>query len=184
MRRLGRAGVIVLALVLAAGSAACGDSDDGGGTGTTEAKPGVVPVTAIDYAYEGLPDSIAPDTRLTLANTSKKELHELVAFLLPTDEERSAEELSKLPQAELGALFTGEPATVLLALPDDGEMIPAVGDGTISDEGRYLVFCSIPVGADTKEYLDAAEKSQGGPPEVAGGAPHFTKGMYAELIVE
>jgi hypothetical protein len=63
-------------------------------------------------------------------------------------------------------------------------MIPAVGDGTLSEPGRYGVFCAIPVGADPDEYLDAAATSQGGPPEVEGGPPHFTQGMYGELTVE
>lgn len=186
MRMPGRASTIVLALVLfAAAGAACGDDDEGAeSNSTTEAaETEVVEVTAIDYGYEGLPGSIEPGTRLTLTNSSTKEIHELVAFLLPEDEERSAEEISKLSEAELGALFAGEPATVLIAKPDGGDMIPALGDGTISEEGRYVVFCAIPVGADPQDYLDAVEKSQGGPPEVAGGAPHFTQGMYGEVSV-
>jgi len=187
MHTVRRASTIVLALTLAAGMAACGDDDDdeGATSSTTEATaPETVEVTAVDYGYEGLPDDpIASGTRLTLTNSSTKELHELVAFLLPEDEERSAEEIAKLPEAELGQLFAGEPATVLLALPDGGDMIPAVGDGSVTEAGRYVVFCAIPVGADPQAYLDAAETSQG-PPEVEGGPPHFTQGMYGELTVE
>ena len=72
---------------------------------------------------------------------------------------------------------------MLLAPPFGAEMIPAVGDGTIRDAGRYVLFCAIPVGADPQEYLDAAATSRG-PPQVEGGPPHFTQGMYAELTVE
>jgi len=191
MHKLGRAGTVVLALtLLAATGAACGDDDDGdegaSTSSTTEepAEPDTVEVTAIDYGYEGLPETMAAGTQLTLTNSSTTELHELVAFLLAEDEERSAEEIAALPEAELGALFAGEPATVLLALPDGGDMIPAVGDGTISESGRYVVFCAIPVGADPQEYLAAAEASEGGPPQVEGGPPHFVEGMYGEFTVE
>ena len=186
MRQLRRTGTTLLLTLLAAGAAACGDTDDDEGTPTTEAadEAEVVEVTAIDYGYEDLPDTIASGTQLTLANSSDKELHELVAFLLPEDEDRSVDEIAKLPEAELGALFSGEPATVLLT-PPGGDMIPAVGDGTISEPGRYVVFCAIPVGADPQEFLDAASSGTGeGPPQVDGGAPHFTRGMYGELTVE
>ena len=190
MGRLRRGGIGLLALtLLAAGGAACGDDDDGdegAATSTSGApdEPETVEVTAVDYGFEGLPDTVAVGTQLTLTNSSDKELHELVAFLLPAGEDRSAEDLTKLPEAELGALFAGEPATVLLALPEGGDMIPAVGDGTLEEPGRYVVFCAIPVGADPQAYLDAAEQSEGGPPEVEGGAPHFTQGMYGEVTVE
>jgi hypothetical protein len=63
-------------------------------------------------------------------------------------------------------------------------MIPAVGDGTLSEPGRYLILCSIPTGADPDEYLKAAAESQGGPPEVPGGPPHLVNGMYGEIVVE
>ena len=71
---------------------------------------------------------------------------------------------------------------VLLAPPSGGEMIPAVGDGTLTEPGRYAVFCAIPIGADPEEYMNAPPGD--GPPEVEGGAPHFTEGMYGEISVE
>jgi hypothetical protein len=46
------------------------------------------------------------------------------------------------------------------------------------------VMCAIPTGVDPEEYLAAAAGAAGGPPDVAGGPPHFTHGMAAELIVE
>ena len=72
---------------------------------------------------------------------------------------------------------------MLLAAPD-GEQIAAVGDGTLAEPGRYLLLCSIPTGVDPGDYLRAAAESAGGPPDVAGGPPHFVNGMFAELIVE
>jgi hypothetical protein len=104
----------------------------------------------------------------------------LVAFRLPDDEERSIDELVHPSPGELvGAL--GEPVAVMLAVPG-GDPIHAVGDGTLSEPGRYAVMCFIPTGADPGEYLAAAAESEG-PPQVDGGPPHFVHGMAAELTV-
>ena len=128
------------------GGAACGDDDEGSEdtTTTTEATadPEAVEVTAVDYAYEGLPETIEAGTQLTLTNESDVELHELVAFLLAEDEERTVEEIPGLPEAELGELFAGEPAAVLLAPPSGGEMIPAVA--TAPSAIRVATSCSAP----------------------------------------
>ena len=73
-------------------------------------------------------------------------------------------------------------ATVLLAPPGSDEVITAVGNGILLEPGRYAIVCAIPTGADPQEYLTAAATSEG-PPQVAGGPPHFTQGMFAELTV-
>jgi hypothetical protein len=142
-----------------------------------------IEVVAVDYAFEGLPDTVEAGTVLSLTNQAPTELHELVAIRLPDDEERPVSELVTLPIEELGAILAVEPAAVLLALPDGGPMIPAVDDGTLSDAGRYAVICMIPQGADVDEFLEAAAASQGGPPQVDGGPPHIVFGMFAELRV-
>jgi hypothetical protein len=117
-----------------------------------------------------------------LHNDAPAELHELVAIRLPDDEDRSVEALVELPEAELEALFPDEPALVILARPEaDGEAV--LGDGTLTEPGRYAVFCAIPEGADPDEYLEQAQTSEG-PPQVEGGPPHFTLGMYGEVTVE
>lgn len=193
-RRAVGAGVPLL-LVVAAVLPACGsDGSDAGKDAkattttttvaaaaeptTTVAADGSITVTAVDFDYRDLPDTVPAGTTFKLVNDSEAELHEFVAFRLPDDETRSVDELIELPEAELQALFgEGPPATVLLAKPG-GPQIEAVGDGTLSEPGRYLVACSIPVGADPDELL----ASDGPPP--AGGVPHFHKGMYAELTVE
>ncbi len=139
-----------------------------------------VEVTAVDYEFEGLPETTPAGSKLSLVNGSDAELHELVVFRLADDEERSVEELLALPEGEFDP---GMPVAVLLA-PPGGPMIEAVGDGTLTEAGRYAVICAIPTGADPAAYLEAAAESQGGPPDVEGGPPHFTKGMFAELEVE
>lgn len=143
-----------------------------------------IEVGAVDFAFEDLPDRIPAGTRLTLENRAPDELHELVAFRLDDDERRPVEELLQLPPAELGALLgAAPPRTVLLAAPGE-EQIPAVGDGTLDEPGRYLIMCSIPTGVEPATYLAAAAAAEGQQPQVEGGPPHFVHGMAAELIVE
>ena len=158
--------------------------DDTPSTTAGAAASDEVEVVAVDYGYEGIPDTAPAGTKLTLTNESEVELHELVAFRLPDEEARPAEELMQLPEEELGALFGGPPGMVLVAPPAGAPQIAAVGDGTLGEPGRYLVFCGIPTGADPQEYLAAAQASGGAPPEVEGGPPHFVRGMFAELTVE
>lgn len=198
-----RAGGAVLVAGLLLGTVACGDDDDATAT-TTEvpaadssttapADPTTDPadgeehdhfeVTAVDFAFEDLPSEIKAGTRLSLVNDAETELHELVAIRLPDDETRPVSELVTLPQEELGAIMSSEPQAVLLAEPG-GEQIAAVGDGTITEPGRYVVLCAIPTGVAPAEYLAAAAESQGGPPTIENaGPPHFVSGMWAELTV-
>ncbi len=195
------------AAILAVGllaTAGCGDDDEGAGaerpvtsattttaaaddttastTASTATGEGTVEVTATDYAFEGLPARVKAGTKLTLTNDSDKEVHELVAILLPEGETRSADELVKLPEAEQAKLAAGPPAAVLVAPPGGAPTINAVGDGTLAEPGRYLLICSIPTGADPEAYLKAAGEG-GGPPSVPGGPPHLVHGMYAEIEV-
>ncbi|MGH9271426.1 MAG: hypothetical protein ACRDZ2_09140, partial [Ilumatobacteraceae bacterium] len=116
-------------------------------TSTSMGDMMMVEVNAIDYAFEDLPASVPAGTMLNLTNSSTAEVHELVAFRLPDDETRPIEELVMLPEAEFGALLAGEPATVIVAPPSEGGF-PAVGDGTLTEPGRYAIMCFIPVGAD------------------------------------
>ena len=195
-RRLRRLGAGVAVLALAGVPVASGDDRDDAAsdttettastetTETTEAGSEVVEVTLADYEFQGLPEEVPAGTRLQVSNESTMELHELVAFRLPDDEERSVEELLQLPEEEQMALVGGgEPDTVLLAMPGSDEQIEAVGDGTLGEPGRYLIACFIPTGADPQEYMSPAQEAEGGPPEVAGGPPHFVQGMWAELRV-
>lgn len=186
-----RATIVAPALALSLLAAACGDDDDDAAptttatTGEAEAPEapgdGAVAVEAVDFAFEGLPAQLDAGATLTLHNSSSAELHELVLFRLPDDETRSLDELVALPPEELEAVFAGPPTMVLIAPPgEDG--FPVVGDGTVTDAGRYAAMCFIPTGADPQAYLEAAQNSVG-PPDVEGGPPHFTAGMYQEVTV-
>jgi hypothetical protein len=208
MSRFPRTRVALAGLVLAtAVLGACSDDDEEASTGdttetsapstigapatteapTTDAPPttagedAVLEIAGIDYAFGGVPESIAAGTEIKLVNQSETELHELVAVRLPDEETRSVDELVT---TDMGAVFgAGEPALVVLAEPGSDEQIVAVGDGTLTEPGRYVVICMIPEGADPAEYMAAAAESEGGPPSVPGGPPHAMHGMYAEVVV-
>lgn len=174
---------------LTLGLAACSSDDDSPeaadaqevnqGEGT---EASIVEVVAVDFSFEGLPDSVPAGTRLRLRNDASSELHELVAFKLDDEESRSIDEIVALPPEEMQATL-GEPTTVLLAPPSSEQVAAPIGDGTLEEPGRYAIICVIPTGVDPDEYLAAAATSNG-PPDVGGGAPHIAHGMYAELTVD
>ncbi|MGK2949992.1 MAG: hypothetical protein ACSLFP_15575 [Acidimicrobiales bacterium] len=183
MGRSTRTALAGLALAVVALSA-CGDDEaEPRAEESTSTTLGTVVIDGVDYAFENVPESVPAGTTLGLRNTSEAELHELVAFQLPDDERRSLDVLLALPPDQLFPAL-GEPTTVLLQAPGSDEVIPAVGTGTLTEPGRYLLMCAIPTGADPAEYLAAAAESEGGPPQVAGGPPHFMEGMAALLLVE
>lgn len=192
-----RHGMMLAAALGAAtlGLGACSDDDADASSRSTEppaptAAPTdidasantVVEVTMVDFAFEGLPATVPVGTRLTVTNDAETELHEVVVFRLPDDEDRSLTELTRLEPGDLIAAL-GEPHSVLLAAPG-GPEIPAVGDGILTEPGRYALFCFIPTGVDVDEYLTAsADADHEGQPQVDGGPPHFVHGMFAELEV-
>lgn len=186
---MNRLGAIALAALLLS-AAACGDDDEepaaSGAPATSSSAPETaetIDITAIDYAFEGVPESIEPGTKLTLANSSTTEVHELVALPIPADETRPAAEIVA-DGAALGRLFGGgPPAAVIVAAPGSSMPGAVEGDGTLTEPGRYLLLCAIPTGADPEEYMAAAAESTGGPVEVPGGPPHFAQGMVTEVTV-
>ncbi|WP_370327902.1 hypothetical protein [Euzebya sp.] len=174
-------GVVIALLIALSGCAADDAAEAAADTTGDDEGTDVIEVGLVDFAFAGLPGEVAPGTRLTVTNDAEAELHELVAFRLADDEERPATELAELAPDELLSTL-GEPTAVLLA-PPGGEQIAAVGDGTLAEEGRYAIFCFIPTGVDPQTYLEASAESEGGPPDVGGGPPHFTQGMLGEITV-
>lgn len=201
MRRI--TALALTGLLLSGVAAACGDDTsvkDTGATATTVQKPedhatttapatsaegdtkGDGVITAVDYGYEGVQKNYAPGTVLHMKNASHTEVHEMVVFRVPDNEKRTTTELMALPREQLQAAFAGPPAAVIVAPPTlDG--FPVVGDGSVTQPGRYIAFCSIPTGANPSEYMAAAAAAKGGEVHVAGGPPHFVKGMVTEFTV-
>ncbi len=148
---------------------ACGDDGE---------TVGVLAVEMSDFTYDSLPDEVAAGTRIEVANTSETELHEFVAYRLGAGDDRSADSVV----ADVAALVAGGPPVAVLLAAPGGDQIATVGDGTLSEPGRYIILCAIPTGADVDAYLAAAATSDG-PPQVDGGPPHFMNGMFAEITV-
>lgn len=129
----------------------------------TEAIPSCdfesVSITGVDYAYEGVPDTMEAGTvALEFTNASEEEEHEIVVFK-KNDPNQSTEELFGMPEEEAMAAITfagasfappGESSSSLLTL----------------EPGSYTAVCFIPVGGADE------------------GPPHFTQGMSAEFTVE
>lgn len=197
-----------LVALLAVTGAACSDDDDepnetgdaptttaaeettttaGEETTTTEGAAGeVIEIIGTNdgtssYAFEDVPtDPVPAGSRLSLVNTGT-EPHELILIRIPDEETRPVGDLVSLSDEELGAVFGGEPepATVILAASGTTDTPGAVvGDGTVTEPGRYAVLCFLPVGS-TDDLLEAD-----GPPEDATTPPHAALGMFAELTVE
>jgi hypothetical protein len=122
----------------------------------------------------------------SLTNASAAEVHEIVAVRIPETETRGAEELFQLSEAELGAALGGEvePAFVVVALPgEDGQVaLPPDGQPALTEPGRYVLACFVPIGADPAVYREALESGSQEQPDV-DGPPHVTQGMYAEVTV-
>lgn len=213
-KRVRASRVVVVAPLMLAGALILGACDDDGGettttatttataaattstetaTATTEAtetpataateEAETVEVTAVDYEFQNLPETVEVGTTLTLVNESEGEVHELVAIKLPEGEDRPVDELIALPEEEIGALMgDAMPSMVLVAMPGEaGEAV--VGTGELTEAGRYIVLCAVPIGADPEAFAAAAQNATQAP-EVEGGPPHFTAGMYGEITVE
>ena len=143
-------------------------------------------MTASDYHFDGIPATIPAGSKLTFTNSSTKEFHEMVVIRLDDSEQRTVPQLLALGEEQLMAMFgSTEPAAVLLGPPGGAPQIEAVGDGTLSEPGRYLFVCTIPVGADPAEIAKAMSGAQDGPPPTADGptTPHHAVGMWAEAVV-
>lgn len=122
-----------------------------------------VSVLAVDYAYEGIPDTLDPGTAVLSFTNGGQEPHEMVVFRKNDGVTLSAAEFLELPedQATQNVTFTGA------AYAPSGESSSVWFDLAAGD---YLVMCFIPVGSTV-----------GG--EEADGPPHATRGMVAEFTV-
>ncbi len=123
-----------------------------------------IEVTATDFEYQGVPDTITPGTTAVTLVNEGEELHEVGIARVNDDVTLPVEELLALGEEEAmqsiefkGAAFAapGESDTVFLRL---------------DDPGRYGAACFISEGTTSME----AE---------GDGPPHFTLGMVGEFTV-
>lgn len=171
------------------GTAATGTGAPPATTGTGDAaatEP--VTITAVDYDFQDVPASVPAGTSFTLDNQGS-EPHELVVMRIAEGEERSIEELLRLPDEEAQQVATFQGVAVDLAAPGSEPLFPE-GPVTVTEPGRYAVLCFFPVGitdAVLREAMEAETESTGtggGPPPLPDGEPHMARGMAAEFTVE
>ena len=117
-----------------------------------------VDVTAVEYSFQGIPETLpAGPVSFELANEGK-EPHELVVLSINEDVTQPFEQILRLPEKQ--ARTMARPVGGTFAEPGGSE--PLVAE---LEPGRYGVACFIPVGG--KET----------------GPPHATRGMFAEFTV-
>lgn len=123
-----------------------------------------VEVSGVEYAFEGVPDTIQSGRVGFLFSNDGEELHEMVVFRINEGVDQPFEEILQLPQEEGQELVT---------FVDAGFGPPGESDAEVMElePGRYGIACFVPMGSTD-------------PDAPADGPPHFTEGMLAELTVE
>lgn len=202
----GRKGVCAIALTAGLALAGCGGDDASDDLTTDSAtEPATEPtgddasdaagptatITAVDYAFEDVPATLAVGTTVALRNDSEGgEFHELLAVLLPDDEERPFAELLQLPEEEFAAIFGAGLRGAVFATPgsDSGSFTLPVPPLVLGEPGRYAFVCFIPTGAPPDEVTAALEAffeggAQGEPEHPQTGPPHAANGMFTEVTV-
>lgn len=181
-----------LALTGTLALAACGSDDDepaaSGDPATTEAEAPetteaeILEVTGIDYAFEGIPSTVAAGTELTFVNGSEEEAHELILMRINDDETRGVQELLQLPEEEAMKSVTMKGVAVAATPGSEGEVVD--GELVVDEPGRYVALCFIPVGADPVAMQEAQDSGEPPAEDPDAGPPHFTRGMVQEFTVE
>jgi len=117
-----------------------------------------VEVSGVDYAFEGVPESVpAGQTAFAFTNDGT-EAHEMVIFRRADGETRAPEELFALPEEEIFTALTFAGA----AMAEPGQTSLTIAD---LEPGTYVASCFVPVGG------------------AEDGPPHFMQGMTAEFEV-
>jgi uncharacterized cupredoxin-like copper-binding protein len=124
-----------------------------------------VDVTAVEYAFEGVPETLPSGNVAFSFSNEGEEVHEML-MVRYKEETTTIEDLLELSDRQaqkkiefLGASF-GPPGA------EDTETKALT-------PGKYALLCFVPVGATSEE---AAETAQ--------GPPHVARGMSAEFTVE
>lgn len=119
-----------------------------------------VAVEGVDYAFEGVPETIEAGTvAFDFTNGSDAEEHEMLIIRKADGVAQSFEEILQLSEEESQSLVEFKAA----AFAPPGE-----SSGTLAEltAGDYAMICFIPVGGGED------------------GPPHFTEGMFTEFTVE
>jgi hypothetical protein len=128
-------------------------------------------ITAVDFAFEGVPDTVASGPVALGFSNEGTEAHEIAIARINDGVTESIHEILELPEEEAGSLVT----FVGFGFAMPGEDSTSFVD---LEPGEYAFICFVPTGS-TPENLPALESG-----EAEGGPPHFVHGMVAEFTVE
>jgi len=120
-------------------------------------------VTAVDYAFEGVPDELSTGYTVVTFSNEGQEQHEMFALRFNDDTTESLEELSELPDGEVFTKIS--PVNATWALPGASDTV----SWNLAEPGRYAIVCFIPTGSVGETEGD--------------GPPHFIQGMVHEFTV-
>ncbi|HUF32602.1 MAG TPA: hypothetical protein VMN58_05265 [Acidimicrobiales bacterium] len=125
-----------------------------------------VEVSAVDYAFDGVADSVPAGTVAFELTNDGDELHEMVVVRKVDDEDRTFAELLELPEEEAQRLVT----FVTAGFSAPGATAWSVGE---LEAGEHALLCFIPVGTVDEDQALAGD-----------GPPHHTRGMVHVFTVE
>ena len=136
-----------------------------GDAATAECADETFEVTAVDYAFEGIPEEI-PAGRIGVSFANEgTEFHEMVVFRKNDDTAESFDEIFALEDQDAAQALVSEAGATFA--PPGGS---SSGLFDVSEPGEYVAVCFIPVGTTPEA-------------EEGSGPPHFTQGMKAEFTV-
>lgn len=132
-----------------------------------------VDVTATDYAFSGVPETLeSGPVNFELVNQGG-EVHEMLIFRKDDGVTESVEELLASPEGQDRLTFVGSD------FAESGEEPGFAYVITDLQPGEYVMACFLPVGS-TNEAVEVAEESG----RELEGEPHANRGMTAEFVVE
>lgn len=136
-------------------------------------------VQGMDYAYEGVPETLEAGTYGITFENAGAEVHEMVMFRLAEDA-GTVEELLELPDDQLEQQLTF--VTAAFAPPNEQDVTFV----RLEEPGRYALVCFIPQGTTSLEQLEEEPPPGETPaPDASPPAPpHVALGMSQELTVE
>lgn len=120
-------------------------------------------VTAVDYEYDGIPDTLSTGYHVIEFSNDGQEQHEVFAFEINDGVTESLDEIFAGPEEEIFGKIT--PVNAAFAPPGGSD----TGSWNLRTPGNYAVICFIPVGSVGETEGD--------------GPPHFTEGMVQEFTV-
>jgi uncharacterized cupredoxin-like copper-binding protein len=134
---------------------------------------GKVEVTAVNYAFGGVPKELKRGATSFELTNNGTEHHEMVIFRKNDDATESFDELLALPEDQ------AETKVTFVAASDATPKQEGVYTVASLRPGEYAMVCFIPVGS-TPEAEAAAEAAK----QEIQGPPHYTRGMKSEFTIK